>query len=251
MNTSLKPWVQYWIYSWLGVPKTAVGGWKCCQRTSGLLRTKHKPEKYRAYAAQVQFQSQCGVFFNHRGPQVIIQGKWVLWFPILDIYIYIWNLPGGAYTFGQSTCETFRQLQLHQIFLLRHSIAWALPGDRFDRQGVLLHGCGTDVPWLVPIKGAATRWSKTQNQNDENWVADGGSNGRPYFFKLHLRLDDSSSSWRAMLSAELSNVGVLPMVTIAHFMQLQSVQGGDRLGNRWLCRMKTWCQMCVSSGNQT
>ena len=167
------------------------------------------------------------------------------------IYIYIWNLPGGAYTFGQSTCETFRQLQLHQIFLLRHSIAWALPGDRFDRQGVLLHGCGTDVPWLVPIKGAATRWSKTQNQNDENWVADGGSNGRPYFFKLHLRLDDSSSSWRAMLSAELSNVGVLPMVTIAHFMQLQSVQGGDRLGNRWLCRMKTWCQMCVSSGNQT
>lgn len=64
MNTSLKPWVQYWIYSWLGVPKTAVGGWKCCQQTSGLLRTKHKPEKYRAYAAQVQISPDAILSLN-------------------------------------------------------------------------------------------------------------------------------------------------------------------------------------------
>lgn len=156
MNTSLKPWVQYWIYSWLGVPKTAVGGWKCCQRTSGLLRTKHKPEKYRAYAAQVQFLpmpfsvSMWG-FLQPQGTPNYHSMQMGL---VVPHFKYIWTPPGRAYTFGQSTCETFRQLQLHQIFLLRHSIAWALPGDRFDRQGVLLHGCGTDVPWLVPIKGA-------------------------------------------------------------------------------------------------
>ena len=115
MNTSLKPWVQYWIYSWLGVPKTAVGGWKCCQRTSGLLRTKHKPEKYRAYAAQVQFLpmpfsvSMWG-FLQPQGTPSYHSRQMGL---VVPHFRYIWNLPGRAYTFGQSTCETFRQLQLH------------------------------------------------------------------------------------------------------------------------------------------
>ena len=171
-------------------------------------------------------------------------------------YIYIFGTPLVEHT--HSASQLVRHFDSCSCIRYFSSVI-ALPGPcqvtdliakgfSFMAVEQMCHGWS---PLRGPIKGAATRWSKTQNQNDENWVADGGSNGRPYFFKLHLRLDDSSSSWRAMLSAELSNVGALPMVTIAHFMQLQSVQGGDRLGNRWLCRMKTWCQMCVSSGNQT
>ena len=141
-------------------------------------------------------QSQCGVFFSHRGPQIIIQGKWVLWSPILDI---IFGTPLVEHT--HSASQLVRHFDSCSCIRYFSSVI-ALPGPcqvtdliakEFSFMAVeqMCHGWS---PLRGPIKGAAARWSKTQNQNDENWVADGGSNGRPHFFKLHLRLDDSSSS---------------------------------------------------------
>jgi hypothetical protein len=102
-------------------------------------------------------QSQCGVFFSHRGPQVIIQGKWVLWSPILDLF----GTPLVEHT--HSASQLVRHFDSCSCIRYFSSVI-ALPGPcqvtdliakgfSFMAVEQMCHGWS---PLRGPIKGAAT-----------------------------------------------------------------------------------------------